>query len=84
MLLTYPGSPLEITPCSCTLSRTAELGLETYQAVTSPAMQDAGIYEIGIEYAKAMLGENYTEAAIAAEEIRKDGKNLNVKQRSCG
>jgi hypothetical protein len=42
-------------------------------------MEDAGTYGIGIGYAKAMLGENYTEAPIAAEEIRKDGKNLNVK-----
>ena len=55
---------------------------ETYEAVTSLAMEDAGTYGIGIEYAKAMLGEDYTEAAIAAEEeIRKqDDKNLNLKK----
>jgi hypothetical protein len=43
-------------------------------------MEDAGTYGMGIEYAKAMLGENYTEAAIAAEEIRKEGTNLNLKK----
>jgi hypothetical protein len=53
----------------------AELRLETYEAVTSLAMEDVGTYVMGIEYAKAMLGENYTEPAIAAEEeIRKEGK----------
>jgi hypothetical protein len=41
--------------------------LETYGAVTSLAMEDAGTYGMGIEYAKAMLGENYTKT-IAAEE----------------
>jgi hypothetical protein len=30
---------------------------------------------MGIEYAKSMLGQNYTETAIAAEEeIRKEGR----------
>jgi hypothetical protein len=49
--------------------------LETYEAVTSLAMEDAGTYGMGIEYAKAMLEENYTETAIAAEEeIRKEGR----------
>jgi hypothetical protein len=48
-------------------------------------MEDAGTYGMGIEYAKTTLGENYTEAAIAAEEeIRKqDDKNLNLKNRDC-
>jgi nicotinamidase-related amidase len=53
--------------------------LETYEAVTSLAMEDAGTYGMGIEYAKAMLGENYTETAIAAEEeIRKEGRRHNL------
>jgi hypothetical protein len=30
-------------------------------------MDGAGTYGMGIEYAKAMLCENYTEAAIATE-----------------
>jgi hypothetical protein len=34
--------------------------LETYEAVTSLAMEDAGTYGMEIEYAKAMLGETYT------------------------
>jgi len=43
------------------------------------AMEDAGTYGMGIEYAKAMLGENYTETAIAAEEeIRKEGRKNNL------
>jgi hypothetical protein len=50
--------------------------LKTCEAVTSLAMEYAGTYGMGIEYAKVMLGENYTEAAIAVEEITKDGKNL--------
>jgi hypothetical protein len=53
--------------------------LEIYEAVTSLAMEDAGTYGMGIEYAKAMLGENYTETAIAAkEEIRKEGRKNNL------
>ena len=43
------------------------------------AMEDAGTYGMGIEYAKAMLGENYTETAIAAkEEIRKESRKNNL------
>jgi hypothetical protein len=53
--------------------------LETYEAVTSLAMEDAGTYGMEIEYAKAMLRENYTEAPIAAEEeIRKEGRRNNL------
>jgi nicotinamidase-related amidase len=50
--------------------------LETYEAVTSLAMEDAGTYGMGIEYAKAMLGENYTKTIAAEEEIRKEGGKI--------
>jgi hypothetical protein len=40
-------------------SSTAWLGWNLiYEAFTSLAMEDAGFYGMGIEYAKAMLGEN--------------------------
>ena len=35
--------------------------VETYDAVTSLAREDAGSYGLGIEYAKAMLGEHASE-----------------------
>lgn len=37
---------------------------ETYDAVTSLAQDDAGSYGLGIDYAKAMLGEHAREASI--------------------
>jgi hypothetical protein len=39
-------------------------------------MEDAGTYGMGIEYAKAMLGENYTKTIAAEEEIRKEGGKI--------
>lgn len=43
-------------------------------------MEDAETYGMGIEYAKAMLGENYTETAIAAEEKQFNSIYSKIKQ----